>query len=108
MLASDPRPARVAIRSAMTGMDAVATRDEVAGVRRRLVDDRGAPIEQGKPLDLAACLAICVHDVGFLQSPVRTLIPPRKSCRRAFQLRGQAAVAAVPRTRPQSRGAATT
>jgi len=76
-------------------MDTVALRDEVARACCRLVDDRGAPIEQGKPLDLAACLAICVHDVGFLQSPVRTLIPPRKSCRRAFQLRGQAAVTAV-------------
>ena len=69
-------------------MDTVATRDEVAGVRRRLVDDRGAPIEQGKPLDLAACLAICVHDVGFLQSPVRKSNPAKEIVPPGFSVEG--------------------
>ena len=48
------------------------------------------------------CLScyLCAYEC-FLQSPVRTLIPPKESCRRVFGFRGQAAVRAsdVDRTR---------
>ena len=71
----------------MTGWNGEPATEVLAGARCGFVDNRGAPIEQGKPLDLAACLAICAHTECFLQSPVRSLSRQRSRARRVFVFR---------------------
>ena len=59
----------------------------------RLADNHRTPVEQGKPLDLAACLAIWVHAECFLQARCarrsrQKIVPP------GFRFRGRMTVRA--------------